>query len=124
MDDESYNGKTISYCSKKLGQSTSAFVGGYIAGIAAELGASNLVPSEELTNAYRDHVTKAARITVHFNPFEPFGIDTLSGMEPENLVDYLGVSALFDELGPVEAIPNAITETWSQSLFTVHSSPC
>ena len=32
---------------------------------------------------------------------------------------YLGVSALFDELGPIEAIPNAITETWSQSLFTV-----
>ena len=32
---------------------------------------------------------------------------------------YLGVSALFDELGPVEAIPNAVAETWTQSLFTV-----
>lgn len=32
---------------------------------------------------------------------------------------YLGVSALFDELGPVEAVPNAVYETWSQSLFTV-----
>ncbi len=32
---------------------------------------------------------------------------------------YLGVSALFDELGPVEAIPNAIRDTWSQTMFTV-----
>jgi regulator of sigma E protease len=32
---------------------------------------------------------------------------------------YLGVSALFDELGPLEAVPNAIRDTWSQSLFTV-----
>ena len=32
---------------------------------------------------------------------------------------YLGVSALFDELGPLEAVPNAIQETWSQTLFTI-----
>ena len=32
---------------------------------------------------------------------------------------YLGVSALFDELGPVEAVPNAIRDTWSQTMFTV-----
>ena len=32
---------------------------------------------------------------------------------------YLGVGALFDELGPVEAVPNAINDTWSQTLFTV-----
>lgn len=32
---------------------------------------------------------------------------------------YLGVGALFDELGPVEAIPNAVRDTWSQTMFTV-----
>jgi regulator of sigma E protease len=32
---------------------------------------------------------------------------------------FLGVRALLDELGPVEAVPNAIQDTWSQTMFTL-----
>jgi len=32
---------------------------------------------------------------------------------------FLGVRALLDELGPVEAVPNAIRDTWSQTMFTL-----
>lgn len=32
---------------------------------------------------------------------------------------FLGVRALLDELGPVEAVPNAIQNTWSQTMFTL-----
>jgi len=32
---------------------------------------------------------------------------------------FLGVRALLDELGPMEAVPNAIQDTWSQTMFTL-----
>ena len=32
---------------------------------------------------------------------------------------FLGVRALLDELGPLEAVPNAIQNTWSQTMFTL-----
>jgi regulator of sigma E protease len=32
---------------------------------------------------------------------------------------FLGVRAYLDELGPVEAVPNAIQNTWSQTMFTL-----
>jgi regulator of sigma E protease len=36
-----------------------------------------------------------------------------------NISGYLGVRAMLDELGPVEAIPNAFRDTWSQTMFTL-----
>jgi regulator of sigma E protease len=35
------------------------------------------------------------------------------------ITGFLGVRALMDELGPLQAIPNAINDTWSQTMFTV-----
>jgi regulator of sigma E protease len=35
------------------------------------------------------------------------------------ITGFLGVRALLDELGPLQAIPNAINDTWSQTMFTV-----
>jgi regulator of sigma E protease len=32
---------------------------------------------------------------------------------------FLGVRALLDELGPLEAVPNAVQNTWSQTMFTL-----
>lgn len=32
---------------------------------------------------------------------------------------FLGVRAMLDELGPIEAIPNAFQETWTQTMFTL-----
>ncbi|MEJ2128019.1 MAG: RIP metalloprotease RseP [Woeseiaceae bacterium] len=32
---------------------------------------------------------------------------------------FLGVRAMLDELGPIEAVPNAIQNTWSQTMFTL-----
>jgi regulator of sigma E protease len=32
---------------------------------------------------------------------------------------FLGVRALLDEMGPMEAVPNAIQNTWSQTMFTL-----
>ena len=36
-----------------------------------------------------------------------------------NTSGFLGVRAMLDELGPVEAIPNAFQETWTQTMFTL-----
>jgi regulator of sigma E protease len=36
-----------------------------------------------------------------------------------NTLGFLGVRAMLDELGPVEAIPNAFQETWTQTMFTL-----
>jgi len=36
-----------------------------------------------------------------------------------NTSGFLGVRAMLDELGPVEAIPNAFQDTWSQTMFTL-----
>ena len=35
------------------------------------------------------------------------------------ITGFLGVRALLDELGPLQAIPNAINDTWSRTMFTV-----
>ena len=39
--------------------------------------------------------------------------------EEGQVYGFLGVRALLDELGPVEAVPNAIHDTWSQTMFTL-----
>ena len=36
-----------------------------------------------------------------------------------NTSGFLGVRAMLDELGPIEAVPNAFQETWSQTMFTL-----
>ncbi len=36
-----------------------------------------------------------------------------------NTSGFLGVRAMLDELGPIEAIPNAFQDTWSQTMFTL-----
>jgi len=36
-----------------------------------------------------------------------------------NIFGFLGVRAMLDELGPIEAIPNAFQETWTQTMFTL-----
>lgn len=92
VEDESYNQKKTAYCSNTKGESPTEFIEGQIARIGAELEQSNLYPSTELSDAYRDHLTNAARITVNLTPFEPFGLDELSRMRPDTFVDLLGVS--------------------------------
>jgi len=36
-----------------------------------------------------------------------------------NIFGFLGVRAMLDELGPIEAIPNAFQDTWTQTMFTL-----
>jgi len=36
-----------------------------------------------------------------------------------NTSGFLGVRAMLDDLGPIDAIPNAFQETWSQTMFTL-----
>lgn len=36
-----------------------------------------------------------------------------------NTSGFLGVRAMLDELGPIEAIPNAFQDTWTQTMFTL-----
>lgn len=48
-------------------------------------------------------------------------IDVVIGSRPADgeVIGFLGVSPLLDEFGPVTAVPRAIRETWSQSVFTL-----
>jgi regulator of sigma E protease len=36
-----------------------------------------------------------------------------------NIFGFLGVRAMLDDLGPIEAIPNAFQDTWTQTMFTL-----
>jgi regulator of sigma E protease len=74
----------------------------------------------DLVQAVVDRPGERVRVSViRDGRLQRFAVELGSRELDGQTAGYLGVSALFDELGPVEAIPNAITETWSQSLFTV-----
>lgn len=74
----------------------------------------------DLVQAVVDRPGERVRVSViRDGRLQRFAVELGSRELDGRTAGYLGVSALFDELGPVEAIPNAVTETWSQSLFTV-----
>lgn len=94
VDDESYIKKKVSYCSQKSGQSPGEFVNSQIRRIAADLERFSLYPSDELSEAYRNHLTNATRISVNLDPLEPAGRAELAQLEAGNFVDWLGVNVL------------------------------
>ncbi len=94
VDDESFIKKKISYCSQKSGESPSEFINSQIRRIATDLKRSNLYPSDELSKAYRNHLTNATRIAVNLDPLEPAGTAELAQLESANFVDWLGVNVL------------------------------
>jgi hypothetical protein len=97
LEDESYNAKKISYCSKKNKQSGDDFLDDHVQRIVADLQQSNLNPSTELTNAYRDFLSKPARISVNFDPYEPTGIEKFSELDRDNFAEWLGIEVLADQ---------------------------
>jgi len=98
VQDESYNEKKIAYCAKKNGVSATEFVDGQISRISADLEQINLYPSTELSNAYRSHLAEGTRVTVNLTPFEPAGINELAQIAPGNLVDWLGISVVANDV--------------------------
>jgi hypothetical protein len=97
LEDESYNAKKISYCSKKNNQSGDDFLDDHVQRIVADLQQSKLNPSAELTNAYRDFLSKPARISVNFDPYEPAGIEKFSELNRDNFAEWLGIEVLADQ---------------------------
>lgn len=94
VEDESYNKKKVAYCARKTGESPASFVQSQIARISADLTGYNLYPSDELSEAYRRHMTDSERVTVNLTPLEPIEMSNLVNLEPGNFVDWLGLDVV------------------------------
>jgi regulator of sigma E protease len=74
----------------------------------------------DLVNAVTDRPGERVEIgAIREGRVERFSV-VIGAREVEgNTSGFLGVRALLDELGPIEAIPNAFQNTWSQTMFTL-----
>jgi len=74
----------------------------------------------DLVNAVTDRPGERVEIgAIREGRVERFSV-VIGAREVEgNTSGFLGVRALLDELGPIEAIPSAFQDTWSQTMFTL-----
>ena len=117
LEDDSYNEKKIAYCSKKNNQSRGDFLDDHVQRVVTDLRQSKLEPSAELTNAYRSFLSKPARISVNFDPYEPAGIEKFPELDRDNFAEWLGIEVLADQapvgelLAPLQSEQDEMEET-------------
>jgi len=98
FDDASYNKRTIAYCAEKTGKTATQFVDDNIQKILEDLAEVNLFPGSDVVDAYRGYLTKATKLTINLNPYEPLGPDTLDKMDHNNFMDWLGLEVIADDV--------------------------
>ena len=96
-DDESYNKRKLSLCTKRSGVTQDQYVNNHIKGILTDLREYRLYPSAELIDAYRAYLVKPAKLTVNLNPYEPLSPETFAKFDHTNFIDWLGIEVFADE---------------------------
>lgn len=103
FEDDSFNKRKMKYCSQLAGTSENQYFEDHINRVVSDLSKSGLHPSEELIDAYRSYLTGTSKLTVTLNPYEPMDSTVLARINPEDLVEWLGLEVTAGET-PVKEI--------------------
>lgn len=109
FEDDTFNARKIQYCSKLAEKSEEQYLNDHIEHLVSDYHNTGLYPSTELIDAYRGYLTGDSKLTVNINPYEPMNSEVLARVDPENLVEWLGLEIVAGEtpvkeiLAPLEA---------------------
>lgn len=116
FEDASYNKRKVAFCAEKRNQTTTQFVEDNIQRVLQDLAELKVAPSTQVIDVYRGFYTKGTKLTININPYEPLGPDTFGQVDHSNLLDWLGLEVIADDviikdLLAVVEIPEEDTET-------------
>lgn len=97
FEDDSFNTRKIKYCAQQAGQPEKQYLDDHLKHVVSDLNKSGLHPSTELIDAYRSYLTGSSKLTLSINPYEPMDSTVLARVDPENLVEWLGLEVVAGE---------------------------
>lgn len=103
FEDDSFNARKIEYCSKLVKTTQQQYLQDHVARVAMEFSKSGVHPSAEIIDAYRSFLTGNSKLTLVVNPYEPIDPEVLAKVDPENLVEWLGLEVVLGET-PIKEI--------------------